>query len=204
MGKPVRFVMTSEDVLHDFFVPDMRVKRDIVPGRYTEIWFTPDGARRASVTCAEYCGKGHSDMNGEVIVDTPADFEKWMETGGDEWMKLYAGGVGPDAVRSKRAARLAIRSTAPRARARPGKGSGARMVKMNDGNSVLVDEAYVRESMMQPQAKIVAGFEPIMPTFQGLLREQEIRGSDRVYQVVEVKRRVSHGTHTYTVRRSAS
>ncbi|HEY2843361.1 MAG TPA: cytochrome c oxidase subunit II, partial [Bryobacteraceae bacterium] len=86
VNKPVRFVMTSEDVLHDFFVPDMRVKHDIVPGRYTEIWFTPTVMGLHTATCAEYCGKGHSDMRAKVTVENDADFKKFLETGGTEWM----------------------------------------------------------------------------------------------------------------------
>ena len=85
VNKPVKFIMTSEDVLHDFFVPDMRVKHDIVPGRYTEVWFTPTVLGAHHFTCAEYCGKGHSDMTAKLTVDNDADFEKWLETGGDEW-----------------------------------------------------------------------------------------------------------------------
>ena len=85
VNKPVQFIMTSEDVLHDFFVPDMRVKHDIVPGRYTEVWFTPTVLGAHHVTCAEYCGKGHSDMQAKLIVENEADFKKCMETGGNEW-----------------------------------------------------------------------------------------------------------------------
>ena len=77
--------MTSEDVLHDFFVPDMRVKHDIIPGRYTEVWFTPTVLGLHNVTCAEYCGKGHSDMQAKLIVENQADFDKFIETGGTEW-----------------------------------------------------------------------------------------------------------------------
>ena len=86
VNKSIHLVMTSEDVLHDFFIPDMRVKRDIIPGRYTEYWFTPTTVGEHVSTCAEYCGKGHSDMKAKVFVDTPEAFAKWMETGGDEWM----------------------------------------------------------------------------------------------------------------------
>ncbi len=86
INKPTQFVMTSDDVLHDFFVPDMRVKHDIVPGRYTQVWFTPtvDGLRIRR-PAAEYCGKGHSDMQAKLYVDTQAEFDKFMETGGTEW-----------------------------------------------------------------------------------------------------------------------
>lgn len=179
INKPVRFVMTSEDVLHDFFVPDMRVKHDIVPGRYTEVWFTPTVAGVHHITCAEYCGKGHSDMQAKLTVESQEDFEKFMATGGTEyldytnnpaaWGKLQWERKGCSTCHSIDGTRI------------PGggpswKGIWGKMEKMNDGKEVLVNADYVRESMMLPQAKIVAGFDPIMPTFQGLLREHEIQG----------------------------
>jgi cytochrome c oxidase subunit 2 len=179
VNKPVRFVMTSEDVLHDFFVPDMRVKHDIVPGRYTQVWFTPTVLGHHHVTCAEYCGKGHSDMQAKLTVDTPAEFAKWMETGGTEWEEYFK--TNRQAEWGKIQYEAKGCSTCHSIDGTKGqgpswKGIWGKMEKMNDGKTVLVDENYVRESMMQPQAKIVAGFEPIMPTFQGLLREHEIKG----------------------------
>ena len=179
VNKPVRFVMTSEDVLHDFFVPDMRVKHDIVPGRYTEVWFTPTVLGEHHVTCAEYCGKGHSDMHAKLMVDKRGGFR---EMDGDRRHRVgrlqrQAGRVGQDAVGAQGLLDVPLDRRHAQARGGPSwKGIWGKMVKMNDGKLVLVDDAYVRESMMQPQAKIVAGFDPIMPTFQGLLREQEIQG----------------------------
>jgi len=175
VGKPVRFVMTSEDVLHDFFVPDMRVKHDIVPGRYTEIWFTPtvEGLHRA--TCAEYCGKGHSDMQAKVTVESDAKFKEWMATGGTEWMNYKPEDWGA-MQREEKGCATCHSIDGTRGQGPSWKGIWGKMEKMQDGKLVLVDENYVRESMMQPQAKIVAGFDPIMPTFQGLLHEQDIRG----------------------------
>jgi cytochrome c oxidase subunit II len=178
-NKPVRFVMTSEDVLHDFFVPDMRVKHDIVPGRYTGIWFTPTVMGEHHVTCAEYCGKGHSDMQAKLFVDTQDQFDKFMLTGGTEWEDYKGKPADWGKVQYERKGCQTCHSIDGSKTAQGGpswKGIWGEMVTMNDGQQVLVDAAYVRESMMQPAAKIVKGYEPIMPTFQGLLRETEIQG----------------------------
>jgi cytochrome c oxidase subunit II len=175
VGKPARFVMTSEDVLHDFFVPDMRVKHDIVPGRYTEVWFTPTLLGLHTVTCAEYCGKGHSDMQAKLTVETEADFKKWLETGGTEWMN-YTPEEWGKIQRDEKGCATCHSIDGSRGQGPSWKGIWGKMEKLSDGKEVLVDENYVRESMMFPQAKIVAGFQPIMPTFQGLLHDQDVRG----------------------------
>jgi cytochrome c oxidase subunit 2 len=179
LNKPVRFVMTSEDVLHDFFVPDMRVKADIVPGRYTEVWFTPTVLGVHHVTCAEYCGKGHSDMQAKLVVDNEADFAKFMETGGTEWedYKTKPAEWGKLQYERKGCSTChSIDGSLTKGGGPSWKGIWGKMETLNNGQQVLVDEPYVRESMMVPAAKIVKGYEPIMPTFQGLLRETEIQG----------------------------
>ena len=174
-NKTVHLVMTSEDVLHDFYVPDMRVKRDIIPGRYSEYWFTPTAVGLHVATCAEYCGKGHSDMHAKLFVDTPEKFADWMATGGDEWKNHTPEERGRIQWEQKGCMTCHTIDGA-KSKGPTWKGIWGKPVKLNNGTSVLVDENYVRESMMQPGAKIVDGFENIMPTFQGLLRENEIRG----------------------------
>jgi cytochrome c oxidase subunit II len=175
VNKAVHFVMTSEDVIHDFYVPDMRVKRDVIPGRYTDIWFTPTVVGQHVSTCAEYCGKGHSDMHAKLFVDTQAKYDEWMATGGDEWKNHTPEEWGKIQWDQKGCATChtvdGTRSKGP-----SWKGIFGETVKLKDGKTAVVDEAYLRESMMQPNAKVVDGYEPIMPTFQGLLRENEIRG----------------------------
>ena len=175
VNKPVRFVMTSEDVLHDFFVPDMRVKHDIVPGRYTEVWFTPTVLGPHHVTCAEYCGKGHSDMTAKLTVDSDADFKKWLETGGDDW-KNYTPEVWGQMQREQKGCATCHSIDGTRGQGPSWKGIYGKMETMSDGKSYLVDDAYITESMMQPNAKVVKGFEAIMPSFQGLLHPQDVRG----------------------------
>ena len=175
IGKPVRFVMTSEDVLHDFFVPDMRVKHDIVPGRYTEIWFTPTVMGEHHATCAEYCGKGHSDMQAKVTVETEDKFKEWLATGGTEW-KNYTPEKWGEMQREEKGCATCHSVDGTPSKGPSWKGIWGKMEKMSDGKTVLVDENYVTESMMDPQAKVVFGFEPVMPSFQGLLHPQDVRG----------------------------
>ncbi len=176
VNKPVRFIMTSEDVLHDFFVPSMRQKHDVVPGRYTEIWFTPTVEGEHVGTCAEYCGKGHSDMRARVFVDSPAKYAKWVEEGGDEWKTMTPKEYGMYLYQSKGCETCHTLDGSKLAQGGPSwKGVYGRMEKMTDGKEYKVDENYIRESILNPSAKIVMGYENIMPTFQGLLREREIQ-----------------------------
>jgi cytochrome c oxidase subunit II len=174
LGKPVKFVMSSQDVIHDFFVPDMRVKHDILPNRYTEVWFTPTVAGKHHVECAEYCGKGHSDMAATVYVDNDADYQKWLETGGvDPNMPLPE--LGALLYQSKGCATChsidGSSGTGP-----SWKGIFGTQQPLSDGTHVMVDENYVRESIMVPGAKVVKGYENVMPVFQGLLRDRETNG----------------------------
>ena len=183
VNKPVKFTMTSEDVLHDFFVPDMRVKADIIPGRYTQIWFTPTVLGKHHFTCAEYCGKDHSGMKGEMTVDNDADFAKFLETGGTEWEEYFSGKdpqKTPAAWGKLTYERVGCNSChtvdGSKSKGPSWKGIWGETVQLSDGKSVLVDENYVRESMMNPQAKVVKGYDPIMPTFQGLLKPNQVNG----------------------------
>ncbi len=175
VDKAVRFVMTSEDVLHDFFVPDMRVKNDIVPGRYTQVWFTPTVLGEHVVTCAEYCGKGHSDMKAKLIVETEDKFKEWLATGGTEWMN-YTPEVWGKMQREDKGCATCHTADGTKSKGPSWKGIFGTMETLNDGKQVLVDDAYLTESMNFPQAKIVKGYEGIMPSFQGLLHPQDIRG----------------------------
>lgn len=173
VGKPVRLIMTSEDVIHDFYMPTMRIKHDIVPDRYTEVWFQPTQEGLHLATCAEYCGKGHSDMQAKVWVDSEAKYQDWIQNGGDEWKTMSPAAYGRLLWETKGCSTChtldGTRSQGP-----SWKGVYGHMVTMGDGKSYKADENYLRESILQPQAKIVEGFEGIMPTFQGMLREREI------------------------------
>jgi cytochrome c oxidase subunit 2 len=177
INKPVKFIMTSEDVIHDFFVPDMRVKHDIIPGRYTEVWFTPNVPGEHHITCAEYCGKGHSDMQATLIVESDADFQNYLATGGTEWEAYKDNMAAWGKIQWERKGCNSCHTLDGNKSKGPSwKGIWGKMEKMNNGTVVLVDEAYIKESENMPQAKIVDGFQPIMPTFQGLIKPHEFEG----------------------------
>jgi len=183
VNRPVKFTMTSEDVLHDFFVPDMRVKHDIIPGRYTQIWFTPTVLGKHNFTCAEYCGKDHSGMKGDLTVDNDADFAKFLETGGTEWEEYFSGKdpqKTPALWGKMTYERVGCNSChtvdGSKSKGPSWKGVFGKMEQLEGNATVLVDENYLRESMMNPQAKVVRGFQPIMPTFQGLLKPNQVNG----------------------------
>jgi len=169
VGRAVKLIMTSEDVIHDVFVPAFRVKADVLPGRYTTIWFQPTRPGRYHLFCAEYCGTRHSGMIGEVVVMEPSEYQAWLSGGAAEGSLASAG--------EKLFADLACNTChRPEAQGRGPvlQGLFGKTVTLQTGDTVVVDEAYVRESILNPSAKVTAGFQPIMPTFQGLVSEEQL------------------------------
>ncbi|HVP29868.1 MAG TPA: cytochrome c oxidase subunit II [Myxococcota bacterium] len=173
-GRPVKLLLTSRDVIHSFYVPDFRIKRDALPGRYTGIWFEALGPGRHDVLCAEMCGTGHSRMRAEVRVLTPRDFEAWR-TGG---------AASRDASRAtmvERGRATAIRHGCLQCHTLDGtpatgptwQGLFGRPVELADGRTLRADEAYLTRSMMDPAAEVVHGFAPIMPSYRGQLAPSE-------------------------------
>jgi cytochrome c oxidase subunit 2 len=175
INKKVRLVMTSEDVLHDFYIPAMRIKHDVVPNRYTEIWFQPELEGKFHVACAEYCGKGHSDMAAKIIVESEDRYKNWLETGGEELQKMPLEQLGRLMWEAK-GCNSCHSLDGTKGQGPSWKGIYGKMHKMTDGKEYLVDENYLRESILNPQVKIVQGYDGIMPTFQGLLRPRELDG----------------------------
>lgn len=169
VGHSVRLTATSEDVIHSFYVPAFRLKADILPGRYTTLWFDATRVGRYHLFCSEYCGTRHSAMTGTVVVMTPTDYQAWL-AGGTEDVPLAAQG------------QKAFQDLSCTTCHRPdGQGRGPSLegvygskVLLSTGQTVLADDAYVRESILSPTAKIVAGYQPIMPTFQGLVSEEQL------------------------------
>jgi len=167
VGRAVKLIMTSEDVIHDVFVPAFRVKADVIPGRYTNIWFEPTKPGTYHLFCAEYCGTRHSGMIGQVVVMEPNEYQTWLGGGVQEGSLASAG--------EKLFADLAC-NTCHRADAQ-GRGPVlqnlfGKTVALQSGETIVADEAYIRESILTPAAKVVAGFQPIMPAFQGLVSEE--------------------------------
>jgi cytochrome c oxidase subunit 2 len=168
-GRAVRLIATSEDVIHDWFVPAFRVKADVIPGRYVNIWFQATKPGRYHLFCAEYCGTKHSGMTGEVVVMKPRDYELWLE-GGETGGTLASAGE-----------RLFVDLACNTCHRPDSQGRGPVLdgligatVKLQSGESIVADEAYVRESILLPSAKITSGYQPIMPTFQGLVTEEQV------------------------------
>jgi len=169
VGRDVKLIMTSQDVIHSFYVPAFRIKQDVLPGRYTTAWFHATKPGTYHLFCAEYCGTQHSGMIGQVVVMEPAQYQAWLsggpatgtlaENGQEIFQQLGCStchrsdtqGRGPNLV-----------------------GVFGKPVQLEDGRTVLADENYVRESILSPAAKVVAGFKPIMPTFQGIVSEEQV------------------------------
>jgi cytochrome c oxidase subunit 2 len=170
VGRKIKLIMTSEDVIHDFFVPAFRTKADVVPGKYTTLWFEATTPGTYHLFCAEYCGMNHSGMTGSIIVMEPREF--------DNWLSGNTGSMTPATAGQQLFQTLGCASCHG-ANGEGGRGPTlagvfGKMTALQSGESVRVDEAYVRESILNPQAKLVAGFGPIMPTFQGQVSEDQL------------------------------
>ena len=169
VGRAVKLTMGSEDVLHSFFIPAFRVKADVIPGRYNVLWFTPTKPGRYHLFCAEYCGTKHSGMIGWIEVMEPTDFQAWLGGGRASDSPAAAGEkLFQDLVC------ISCHRDDAQARGPQLKGLFGHTVRLQGGATAVADEAYIRESIVNPQAKIVDGFLPIMPTFQGLVSEEQL------------------------------
>jgi len=172
VGRPVRLTMTSEDVIHSFFVPAFRTKQDAVPGRYTWTWFQATKPGTYHLFCAEYCGTLHSGMIGSIVAMEQAAFQAWLAGSTGELSAVTPVIAGERLFES--AGCSSCHRAAPDARGPSLAGLFGRTVKLRGGGTIVADEAYVRESIFAPAAKVVDGFEPIMPTFKGLLSEEDV------------------------------
>ncbi len=179
VDRPVKLVMTSEDVIHSMFIPNFRVKQDVVPGRYSTLWFHATELGEYDLFCAEYCGTDHSNMIGTVYVHEAAEFEKWLEDAANYIARIpdndfiALAEAGKDMYKRKGCMQCHTIDG--------GVDDGptfynifGKQEQMTDGSTITVDENYIRESILEPQAKIVQGFEPVMPTYQGKLKDKEI------------------------------
>jgi cytochrome c oxidase subunit 2 len=170
LGKAVKLSMTSEDVIHSFFIPAFRVKNDVLPGRYTQVWFKPEQEGTFHLFCAEYCGTEHSRMIGYVRVLSQEAYDRWtMNLGDANETPVQAGGrlfaeLGCIACHRPDAGALGPDLT----------GVFGHEVALSDGTTLIADDNYLRESILNPQAKLVSGYAPIMPTFQGSVNEEQL------------------------------
>ena len=172
LGRPVKLNMISQDVIHSFYVPAFRVKQDVLPGRYTSLWFEPVRVGRYHLYCAEYCGTNHSTMGGWVTVMEPADFQSWLSQGGagpsmaEEGERLF---VQHHCAGCHRGSQTV---SAPRL-----EGVYGRPVPIQEGRDVrfvTADSTYIRDSILRPKAQVVAGYEPVMPSFQDQISESDL------------------------------
>lgn len=169
VNRNIKLIMGSEDVIHDFYVPAFRVKMDVVPGRYNTMWFRPTKTGKYHFFCSQYCGTNHALMGGWVTVMDPAEYATWLSG--------EVGDVNPASAGETLFTQLACVTC----HLANGTGRGPSLngvygakVLLADGSIVTADNAYIRESILQPKAKIVAGYQPVMPTFQGLVTEEQI------------------------------
>jgi len=169
INRPVRLTMGSEDVIHDFSIPAFRVKMDVVPGKLTTMWFTATKAAEYHLFCAEYCGTKHSGMIGKITAMEPQDYEAWLAGGRTTGSAVQNG----ERLFSELACSTCHKPDSTGRGPWLGGVFGS-TVTLADGRKIVADENYLRESVMSPQAKVVQGFQPIMPTFQGMVSEENL------------------------------
>ncbi|HKQ59762.1 MAG TPA: cytochrome c oxidase subunit II [Candidatus Polarisedimenticolaceae bacterium] len=173
VGQPVRLTMTSPDVIHSLYLPDFRIKRDVVPGRYDKLWFTAREPGVHDVFCAEYCGTSHSKMLTKLHAHTPEEFAGWLEHASDFLARMppaEAGGM----LYNQRGCKQCHSVDGSPGTGPTFQGLFGSTQRMADGSQVRADENYIRESILEPQAKIVDGYPPVMPSFQGRIKDPEI------------------------------
>ncbi|HKD02849.1 MAG TPA: cytochrome c oxidase subunit II [Terriglobales bacterium] len=169
VGENVRMIMTSQDVIHSFYVPAFRIKQDVLPGRYTTAWFHATKPGTYHLFCAEYCGTQHSGMIGQVVVMEPAQYQAWLSGGSASGTLAETGEALFQQLGCSTCHRSDTEGRGPNLA-----GVFGKPVRLEDGRTLMADENYVRESILSPAAKIVAGFKPIMPTFQGMVSEEQL------------------------------
>lgn len=175
VDEPIRLVMRSEDVIHSLFIPAMRAKMDVVPGKYSKIWFVPSKEGQYQIFCTEYCGAGHSSMLSQLYVHSAEGYSKWLADEEEKSLNKSPVALGGDLYKSRGCAQChsldGSRGIGPTF-----KGLWGKTEHLEGGATVLVDENYIHESIIEPMAKIVAGYAPVMPTFKGKLKDREIHG----------------------------
>ena len=169
VGRPVRLTMASQDVIHSFYIPAFRIKQDVLPGRYTTMWFTATKPGTYRLHCAEYCGTQHAEMGGDVVVMDESDYESWLASGNQQQGVAQQGAqlfrqYGCSGCHGANAA-----VHAPKL-----EGIYGRPVPLSDGRTVIADDQYIRDSILLPRKDIAAGYAPIMPSFQGQVTEEDL------------------------------
>jgi cytochrome c oxidase subunit 2 len=169
VGRDIKLIMTSQDAIHSFYVPAFRIKQDVLPGRYTTAWFRATKPGVYHLFCAQYCGTMHSGMIGQVVVMEPAQYQAWLSGGGTTGSLVASGESLFQQLGCPTCHRSDTQGRGPNL-----VGVFGKQVQLEDGRTVVADENYIRESILSPSAKIVSGFKPIMPVFQGLVGEEQL------------------------------
>ena len=170
VGRPVRLTLASKDAIQGFYVPELRVKKDAVPGATTSLWFEPTREGTLSLRCTGDCGSGNAAPDGKVTIMAAREFDDWLEANGSK--------LSPELQGAQLATKLAC-ATCHTVDGKPGvgptwKGLAGSKVELSDGTTVTVDDTYLRESITDPNAKVVKGFAPVMPVFKGLVTQAQI------------------------------
>jgi cytochrome c oxidase subunit 2 len=174
VGLPIRVDLQSEDVIHSFFVPAFRVKQDAVPGRVTSVWFQATKPGVYHLFCAEYCGGEHSKMVGSVVVLEPQEYENWLAGAGTGQTMAASGAALFESLACVTCHREGEEAAGRIARGPSLEGLYGNQVRLADGRTIIADDEYIRESILQPMTKLVAGWDPVMPTFQGQVTEEQL------------------------------
>jgi cytochrome c oxidase subunit II len=171
MGKPVRLTMISQDVIHALYIPEFRVQRHVVPGRYTQLWFQPSKTGTFHLFCSMFCGTQHSEMGGTVVVMTPTDYNRWLESGGNDTQPMTMASRGEEIFANLRCGTCHGPSDTVRGPALSNLFGKTR--RFTNGGAVVADPAYIRESIINPEAQIVQGYINTMPSYKSL-REEDV------------------------------
>jgi cytochrome c oxidase subunit 2 len=167
--RPVRLIMASQDVIHSFFIPALRLKHDVVPGRYQDLEIEVDRPGRYHLFCAEYCGTEHSGMTGEVVAMAQADFAAWLSQQAPTSSLAQEGGA-----LFRELGCSGCHGNGSRVRAPPLEGLYGKPVPLADGTTVVADDKYLRDSILLPRSQIAAGYDPVMPSFEGKVSEDQL------------------------------
>lgn len=170
VGRRIKLTMTTEDVIHSFFIPAFRTKADVVPGRYTYMWFEATKPGKYHLYCAEYCGLNHSGMGGWIYVMEQRDFDNWLSGNVSGQTPVE---MGKDLFENKLGC-SSCHAGGPQQRGPSLEGIYGKEVKFVGGGSTMVNDEYIRNSILNPSSQIVEGYQPIMPTFQGQVTEEQL------------------------------
>jgi cytochrome c oxidase subunit 2 len=169
IGRPILLTLASQDVIHDLYVPALRLKQDVVPGRYTSLWFNADTVGSYRLQCSQFCGADHAVMGGYLHLLSPSDYARWLEQAGTD-MSLAAQGAALFRTRGC----SGCHGTAATVKAPKLEGLFGHEVPLSDGSVVTADSQYIRDSILMPHAQVAAGYPDIMPTFQNVLGEDDV------------------------------